>query len=717
MALRLTQRELAQRAFCSINTIKKIEGDQRRPSRELATTLAEALSLPPALHALFAECARGARPVALLAARLDGAPAVVVDDGFGRTLPPLLGRTDQLRLVITLLARAPVVTIVGQGGSGKTRLALAAAEHIRAAGRRVVFVPLAGVTGAPHLAPAVAQALGLELSARYTPEAQLLDALRSRSLLLVLDNYEQLLPHTALVARIAADAPGVTLLVTSRERLGVPAEQLLPLGGLPYSAHPDDPAFLLTPAAQLFLHHAQRTQPRYAADPAALWQLCRLTDGLPLALELAATWVDTLPLASLVDEIARNLDMLMRPDGAGPPRHSSLRGVFDATWERLGSAEKSALARLAVCVGGFTREAAAAVAAADLPLLAALNRHHLITHDPRADRYHMHELLRQYALEQLDRQHGRAAAAAAHYAYCRTLAQRFAERLHSAEQHPWLQRLEQEDDNLRAALAWALAHGTPQDAAALALDLAWYWRLTSRIVAGRAWLEQTLAVQPASGDPAIAAALHFAIGHKLWMQGEYAMARDQQQRSAALWQSLGAGGARGLGYALHSLGMIADQQGDHAAACDLLQESVGLFRQVDDRWGVAFAQQWLGASLYNLGELSAGRANLETSLATMRRLGDQWAQGLDLVWLAQLALAQHDPAQAAALAHEAGTLLLAFGHRHGYGAALGVLARAALAQGETAQARRHLAAAAALYDGIGNARLAEESRRELAALG
>lgn len=455
--------------------------------------------------------------------------------------------------------------------------------------------------------------------------------------------------------------------------------------------------------------------PAYTADAAALWQVCDLTGGLPLALELAAQWADTLPLADLAAELAHNIDLLARTDGAQSTRHSSMRAVFDIAWQRLQSAEQAALARLAVFYGGCTRAAAATVAGADLATLTALVRHSLVTLDVQTGRYHIHALLRQYALEQLDRQHARAATEAAHAADCLALARSFERHLHTPAQKSWLDRLAQEEDNLHAALRWLL-RADAATAGALALALAWYWRLTSRVVEGRDWLERALAANQTSDDVALLAGLHFSIGHKLWMQGEFAAAQEQQNRSAALWRTLGAAGTRGLARALHSLGMIADQIGDYPTACAHQRQSLALFTQAGDAWGVAFAQQWLGASSLKLGDLATSRANLEASVATVRRLGDQWLLGLDLVWLAQLALADGAPAQAATLAHEAGTLLLTFGHRHGYGAALEVLADAALQQGDSRQAQRHLAAAAQLYTEIGNQRLAEAVRSALASV-
>ncbi|RME98408.1 MAG: XRE family transcriptional regulator, partial [Chloroflexi bacterium] len=401
----LTQKQLAERAFCSLNTIKKIETDQRRPSRQLAQSLGAALRLPPEQVEIFIECARGLRPVDHLAEAMarkgEGGMVALPHRLSPAPLPqpatPLLGREVEMASLTDLLAHSWLVTIIGPGGMGKTRLALAAAHQQQALGRNVVFVSLAELESAAHLATAVAQALGLEPGARLPAEAQILQFLPAQKLLLVLDNFEHLLDGAGLLLTIRQAAPGVMFLVTSREPLQLPGEQLYPLSGLACPLPDSGEEVDRFPAAQLFLQSARRLIPDLAiADPAPLLRLCQLTEGMPLALELAAGWTNTLTLSDIVAELEKSLDILRRSRPGHIGRHHSIRVVFDATWQLLPPAERKAFARLSVFRGGFTRETAAAVAHISLPHLSALTGRRWLALDYGNGRYHIHELLRQY---------------------------------------------------------------------------------------------------------------------------------------------------------------------------------------------------------------------------------------------------------------------------------------------------------------------------------
>lgn len=727
-ALDLTQRALAERAYCSLDMIKKIETDRRRPSRELALSLARALDLPEAQREIFVACARGLRAVDHLGqVQGGGAPAeMVVTPGIVRpALPtaatPFVGRKSELHVLERLLAESWLVTIVGPGGMGKTRLALAAAQARQRAGEPVAFISLAEVDEGNDVALAITQGLGLPLEGSLDATKQLLAALRRKRLLLVLDNLEQLRGDLALLVQMQQVAQEMTVLATSRERLGLPGEQLLPLQGLPY---PRDQGELLETsevtmtaryaAVQLFVESARRVMPDFRPyDAEAVFQLCQITEGMPLALELAGAWMDSLTLADLVHEVARHLDLAARKPAQGPARHRSIETVLDTTWMLLRDDERAALARIAIFRGGFTRAAAEAVADVDLPLLSALAGRHLLQLSQRSARYRQHELMRRYGLEKLAGMGELETMQRRHFSFYMDLAKTGDSQLRSVQQASWLARLNAEQDNLRQALTWSLSQAG-RDAARLTLALCWYWRMSNNVIEARQRLAEALAQE--GQDAAVRAALYFHAGHVAWMQGAYGEARQQQERSCRLWQSLGAVGRNGLAYSHHALGMIANQEGALAEAQRHLRKSLALFEQSGDAWGVAFAQQWLGATLFRMGNVEAGRRQLREGLDSARRIGDRWASGLFLSWLAWLEWERGNWQHAFAPADEARQIAEAMGHWHSLGATLQLLARIAHKQGDVARARQRYQEAIKLYEEMGNERNLAQVEAALRAL-
>jgi len=382
-------------------------------------TLGEELGVPPAREtvALY-EAIRDAQD-------LTGLPNL---SGLG-TLPPhnlpapaipFVGREALLDRLRGLLRDEDcrLVTLVGPGGSGKTRLALqVGAEVVAAASERypdgVYFVPLSMLRAGDSIAPSIAQAVGYGLAPGQDPAGQLLRALRQRSLLLILDNYEQLLGGArggrlcgaAAVAEILGAAPGVQILVTSRLRLNVLPEHVLPVGGMAFPpAHQEDPEKVARHSAvTLFVERARAQRPTFAPDHGALrhvGRICRLVEGIPLAILLAAAWIDVLSPAEIADRVAANLDLLAADLADLPARQRSMRAVFDVSWATLTEEARSAFARMSVFCGGFADEAARAVAGADLGILRELVRTSFLQR-MEDRRFEMHELLRQYGAEQL----------------------------------------------------------------------------------------------------------------------------------------------------------------------------------------------------------------------------------------------------------------------------------------------------------------------------
>src|SRR5579859_1028258 len=321
---------------------------------------------------------------------------------------PFIGRVPELEQIASLLANPAcrLLTLVAPGGTGKTRLAQQAAEANAAAfSKGVYFVPLAAQNSAEFLVPAIASGLEYRFAGPADPKEQLLHYLCDQHLLLVLDNFEHLLDGAGLVSEILAGSPGVKVLATSRERLNLQPEWVFEVRGMSYP-RPDEvnrgPLEGYS-AVELFVQSARRAWTGFAmseSDVPSVVRICALVAGLPLALELAATWVRTLSCAEVAQEIERDLGFLTTSQRDVPERHRSLRAVFDHSWRLLAADEQRVLRRLAVFRGGFGREAAEQVAGASLPLLAALLDKSLMSRNA-AGRYDLHELIRQYLGEQL----------------------------------------------------------------------------------------------------------------------------------------------------------------------------------------------------------------------------------------------------------------------------------------------------------------------------
>src|SRR3954454_11794040 len=372
-----------------------------------------------------------------------------------------VGRTAELDEIDRLLADPDcrLLTLVGPGGAGKTRLALeAAARRVDRYPHGVHFVPLASVASPDFLAPALAEAIQFAVDGAhsgFSAQEQLLDYLTERSTLLVLDNFEHLVEGSGFISELVERAPHVELLTTSRERLNVQSEWVLDVEGLGVAENGNGSAS----AVRLFVERAKQVVPGFAVDDATeALRICRLVDGMPLGIELAASWVSVLSCAEIADEIEGSIDFLATSMRDVPERHRSLRATIDQSWRLLTDEQRGAFSRLSVFRGSFDRSAAVAVTGADLRLLSELVAKSLLRH-PDFGRFEVHELLRQYAAEQLRASPAEEADArerhARHYA-AMLLERRIA--LLGPELASARDELRGELDNLRAAVEWILTH-------------------------------------------------------------------------------------------------------------------------------------------------------------------------------------------------------------------------------------------------------------------
>lgn len=413
--LDLTQVELAKRASCSVFTLRKIEAGERRPSKLLAQLLARSLDIPPEDQTTFIRVARKelnierlCSPEHVRRAMLQSNP--VESSTRKINLPSqatrLIGRDTELAALAKLLAdpSCRLLTITGMGGIGKTRLAIDVAANMQENFQDgVTFVALSGLNSPAFIVPAIIDTLGLRLIGPQDPREQLLDALRKKTLLLILDSAEHLLEGVGLFTQMLENAPFLKLLVTSRERLSLQEEWVFEIQGLPVPPDGRVQQVEQYSSITLFVQRARQTNLEFNLSPDDLaWvvHICQIVEGMPLAIELAAAWVPMLTCHEISQEIEANLDFLTTNTRDIPQRHRSLRATFDHSWNRLNPDEQAVFRKLSVFRGGFTRQAAERVAGASLPVLSTLMAKSLIYHKSDTH-FDMHQLIQQYMAEKL----------------------------------------------------------------------------------------------------------------------------------------------------------------------------------------------------------------------------------------------------------------------------------------------------------------------------
>lgn len=529
-ALDLTQAELAQRIGCTMETIRKIEAAARRPSRQITELLAEHLEIPPEQRAAFIQAARAPR-AEIPEFPLSEAPPVAPDAPVSPPQParpamprihlpypptPLIGREDDAAALRDRISSDAVrlLTLTGSPGVGKTRLALhVAAELNEAFADGVFFVGLAAIS-APELAlPTIAQALGVEEGNSQSTLECLVETLRDRQILLVLDNFEQLLPAAPLLAELLAAAPQLKLLVTSRAVLRLAAEHEFPVAPLALPNLRQLPApdvLAYCPAIALFVARAQTIKPDFAltsADAPAVAAICCYLDGVPLAIELAAARIKLFAPQALLSRLGpphgSALQVLTSGSRDMPARHQTLRDAIAWSYHLLANTERALFQRLGVFVGGCTLDTAEVIVAhpitahetssaaqagalafdisrSMLDELASLVDQGLLQRIEDANgepRFVMLATIREFALEQLMRYGEMEALQQRHAEHFLALAAAAEPELAGPEQREWLAWLEREHDNLRAAIGWALEHGAAATAQRLNVALRPFWRI------------------------------------------------------------------------------------------------------------------------------------------------------------------------------------------------------------------------------------------------
>jgi predicted ATPase/DNA-binding CsgD family transcriptional regulator len=613
-------------------------------------------------------------------------------------ITPFVGRQAELGEGRDLLNDPAVrlVTILGPGGSGKTRFALKLAETFQTESRYgVVYVPLSHLTTSEELLPALADALGIQLPLGGDLRQAVMDHLDAARTLLLLDNFEHLLESALLVRDILAAGHQVKVLVTSRERLGLTGEVLyrlegleLPPSGAPLQAERFD-------AVRLFVQRARQARPGYTLsgeEEAAVARICRLVDGMPLGILLAAARIAHFSPREIADQIGRSLDFLAQELRDLPPRHHSMRAAFDSSFERLDGRQQSAFRKLAVFRGGFTLAAAEAAAGADQQLLLSLAEKSLLGREPATGRYGLHELLLQYAGEKLGSAGEYQEVRTAHCRYYIEFLQQRTARLKSGSQLPSLDEIGADFENIQEAWRWAVGQRDLDAIGRAAQSLYAFCDMRCRFYEGEALFRlareelSTPSVQPGeTASPALALVLLSWYDLHSYIERLTSFEEITSQAQRCLAQAELAGDREGMACSLVLLGAIAGHQADCRTAIRRYEQGMQYQPQLDDFYWVDIR---IGLCHQAMGQYEPAIRSFEKSLRRGKALGERvkmgWSKlniGDTLIMQGERVKAEGHLTDALGLFQETGTTVGVLWADHSLG-------RIALADGKQGKARR-----------------------------
>jgi predicted ATPase len=628
----------------------------------------------------------------------------------------LLGREGEAAAIEKLIGQdhVRILTLLGPGGVGKTRLAVQVARelaHDYADG--VAFVPLAPLREPSLVAVTIAQATSAPDSGDDTTVERLIKMLRPRHMLLVLDNFEHLLEAAPIVSDLLTQCPGLDVLATSRSPLRINGERIFAVPTLPVPAEnqvatPEDA--LEFPSVALFVERAQAARHDFRLTGEILESvlaISRRLDGLPLALELAGAWVSVLPPAALLVRLRQHVHVLTGGPRDAPARHRALTDAIAWSHDLLAPEHQQLFRRLSVFAGGWTLAAAehlgvgpdATTSVLDgLTALVSQSLVHVKTDLAGEPRFGFLETIRAHARGRLERNGEGHEAGARHAEIFVKLAEEAEWHLTGPERTSWLQRLDTELDNCRAALAWSLAdRGDPELGQRLVGSLSWFWYFRGRLNEGRAWAE-ALTLRSAHTPAESRARALFALGGMALMQGDTSNARSALEKSVCLFRN--SRDKRRLALAVGFLGMAAHTMGASGAAFELHQEAIELAVAGGNRWLQALALTSQGAASKRLGDLDTAESLYQSSLSLFRELEDAWGYSIALRGIAGLMFDKGEHGCSRALYERSVPMFRRAGDTRGLAQTLLGLGRSALHDGAAQSAREAFAESLARWKEI-----------------
>lgn len=704
-----TQQELAILAACADRTIRKIESGALSPSQHLAQRLAKALQIPTKDQATVVTFARHHPDSLPPTLAQQDAPNTPIETHSFTTIPTslnlLFGREDDLDRIRALILSNDIslVTLTGAPGVGKTRLVIALAAQLRSYfDDNVLFVSCAPLSDPDHVLPTIAQHFGIQETQSDNLEMALLTALQSRQVLLILDNFEHLLPATPLLGNLLMHAPQLKLLITSRVRVHLSSEHVYVVSPLAIPDPQDDTDWShwhTYGAVALFVHRATAVDQQFAlteSNAPTIAAICQRLDGLPLAIELAVARSTLLPLPLLLEQLDQRLTLLTSGVRDGVPHQQTLQTTLEWSYTLLSADTQKLFRRLAVFVGGFTFEAITAIYEgldpydAASPTLVTIMTHMgiLVDHNlvqrinlmDNVPRFMMLETIRAYALDQLTQHDEMSVVQQQHANYYLAFVETADSHFAKEDQALWLDRCASELDNIRAALQWTADMQQQEELLRMSVAMSTFWRLRGSVYEGRTWLQNGINRAPEAPAELRVEALRM-LGILALMQDDYSQANQLFTQCLALRSEVK--DQPNIARALASLGRVAYWQADYPRALTLLDEGMTLLRNLDDRIGLASAFLYLGLIRANMDQYDDSMIAIETGLNLYRELQNDIGIATALGFYGRVALYRGEYQQASTMLEQSLTILEKRNNIPGITRVLIYLGRVALGQEQT----------------------------------
>jgi predicted ATPase/transcriptional regulator with XRE-family HTH domain len=661
-ALDLTQDALADHVGCSVGMIRKIESEERRPSAQIVERLAEILNISQDERTAFLRFARGdwrSVPAEMKEATPWHVSTKSPRSNLPASISSLVGREQAIADIQNYLSREDIrlVTLIGPPGIGKTRLSIETARtELSTFPDGVFFVALAPLEDPSLIALTIVQALGFVEAKNVPARQQLMDGIGEKQMLIVLDNCEHLIEEVApLTSDLLSACSRLKILATSRESLRVPGEWLYPVPVLDVpkeSSSIDVETAPKFPALTLFAERARAVRPDFALNTEnihAVSSICAQLDGLPLAIELIAARMRLMSPAALLEHW--NARFILSADGvrAVSTRQRTLNNAIAWSYNLLSGEEQKLFAYLSVFSGGFTLDSAQYIFSRSFvekpvrDLITSLLDKSLLQRvldDHGEPWFTMLVTIQEFAREHLRVMGDEAKIRNLHLTYFLDLAEQADGEIHGPAQVEWMDRLDMELDNFRAALDWSLSSRQTEKLLQLFAALGWNWMVRWSPSEYRSWLNNIRSLPDIDNHPATYAQILNIAVHQEWIAGNYGEARSFIEESEEIWQELNTAGERGLAEALYLSGMIALQEGDYDESASCFEQSLELYQKCGEPWGVAIAKFLLGNVTLWKDEDSSALLWLTQSLDLFDELGDPWGIARVVQRLGELFLKQ-----------------------------------------------------------------------------
>jgi predicted ATPase/DNA-binding XRE family transcriptional regulator/Tfp pilus assembly protein PilF len=714
----LTRQAFADQIGCAEVTVRRIEAGTLKPSKELAGIILKKLGIPEVERPRWISFARG----------LSGLPGSSLassnkpNSNLPAPLTTFIGRENEKAEVIRLITKHRLVTLTGSGGVGKTRLSIKVGEQaLEDYPDGVWLMELAPILD-PSLVPVTAvRTFGLHEDPKRLIIDILCDYLREKSILLILDNCEHVLDACAQLAdTLLKRCLGLKILTTSREGLGILGEAVYPVSSLelPNVQQLVD-EIRDYESIRLFEERAQLAQRNFSLtieNASSVAKICTQLDGIPLAIELAAARMSTFSTEEIAERLRKNFNLLSTGNRTALPRHQTLHAAIDWSYDLLSSNEKILFQRLSIFVKSWTLEAAASICSDDninseltLNMISKLISKSLLIMEetPVGTRYRMLETIRQYAYEKLCAMNDANITRQRHLMYFVSLAERAEPTLRSFDMETWLDMLETELDNIRSALAYGLKNDAESELR-LASSLWWFWHIRGHKSEGCEWLEQGLAIEEQErGENPFFPARALIRGKALYVAGflrimlyEIDKGTSLSEESLLLFRQYGMEGKRGAAYALWNLAAVADRQLDFRHKKTRLEESLALFQELNDKFGVAQCMDGLAFCALDENNYEEARILLEENLALRQEMGDKDGSADALHHLGVLSFQESNYKQAGAYYRASLALFRGIKNRWGISHVLSSLGRTAQAEGNYEEATTILEEALSLEEEV-----------------